>query len=41
MFFNWLIPGPVVGMLLLFGILMVQGHIPESWIKPLQPCSII
>jgi len=28
--FDLLIPGPVIGMLLLFGILLMRGHIPES-----------
>jgi holin-like protein len=30
LFFDLLIPGPVLGMLLLFGTLMVRGHIPAS-----------
>ncbi|NJN46189.1 MAG: CidA/LrgA family protein [Candidatus Competibacteraceae bacterium] len=28
--FDLLIPGPVIGMLLLFGILLIRGHIPAS-----------
>jgi holin-like protein len=28
--FDLLIPGPVIGMLLLFSMLLIRGHIPES-----------